>query len=296
MNSRVVLAGNNLAATYALDLLLEACDRRDILAIAPERDRVTAWHVSLEAAARSAGVECMSPADVNTPEVITRIQEHRPGLLLSVYYTQIFSTAILGSVHGPLLNFHPSLLPRHRGTAPLIWAIVEGDLVTGVTVHHLDEGVDTGRVILQHPLPIHRDDTGYELHLKMAKLVRSTAAEIIRVWADGQQIPPGHQQIGEASYHSSRDPQLNHLEWRLDRKRIRDTVRALAPPLPGAFAYVDDQPLVIARVEAIDSAGLRPKPHGMIELIHGEAPIVWAGDGPLRIDSFVDKGDIWPGS
>jgi methionyl-tRNA formyltransferase len=296
VNSRVVLAGNSLAATYALDLLLEVCDRRDILTIAPEPDRVAAWHVSLEAAALGAGVECISPVDVNAPEVIERIREHEPALLLSVYYTQIFSTPILGSVDGPLLNFHPSLLPRHRGTAPLIWAIVEGDSVTGVTVHHLDEGVDTGRVVLQHPLPIHWDDTGYQLHLKTAKLVRSTAAEIIQLWVAGEHIPSGQLQTGEASYHSTRDPQVNHLEWHVDRKRIRDTVRALAPPLPGAFAYVESQPLVIASVEPIDAVGLRPKPHGMLELAHRGAPIVWAADGPLRIHSFVDEGHLWPGS
>ena len=294
MSPRVVLAGNNLAATYVLDLLLEACDRTDILAIVPQPDKVAAWHVSLEVAARDAGVVCISPVDVNAPDVIRRVLEHEANLFLSVYYTQIFTTETLGAVDGSLLNFHPSLLPRHRGTAPLIWAIIEGDSVTGVSVHHLDEGVDTGRVVMQHALPIHRYDTGYQLHLKIAKLVRSMAAAIIRGWVSGREISPGQLQTGDVSYHSSRDPKVNHLDWRLERRRLRDTVRALAPPLPGAFSYVDGEPLVIASLEPIDAVGLRPRAHGMLELTQ-DATIVWAGDGPLRIDSFVDSGRIWPG-
>jgi methionyl-tRNA formyltransferase len=295
VSSRVVLAGNNLAAGYVLDLLLEVCDPSDVLAIAPKPERVAAWQVSLQTAAQDAGVECLAPSDVNTPEVVERIRGHEPSLFLSIYYTQIFSTTMLRAVGCPLLNFHPSLLPRHRGTAPLIWAIVDGDSVTGVTVHHLDEGVDTGCVVLQHPLPIHPDDTGYELHLKMAKLVRSTAAGIIRGWGSGTPVPVGRLQAGEASYHSSRDPNVNHLDWSLGRRRLRDTVRALAPPLPGAYANIDDQPLVIVRLEPIDSTGRQPKPPGMLDIVAGGMPIVWASDGAMRIESFVHDGQIRPG-
>ena len=91
-----------------------------------------------------------------------------------MYYTQLFR-ALLDAMRGRYaLNFHPSLLPRHRGVAPLIWAIAEGDAKAGLTVHHIDADVDAGRIVMQRPLPIHRDDTGFSLHMKTAKLVRAT--------------------------------------------------------------------------------------------------------------------------
>jgi methionyl-tRNA formyltransferase len=297
MTSRVVLAGNNLAAVSTLELLLQVCEPDEILALAPEPTRVAGWHASLEDAAREAGVTCIAPARVNEPDVVERISAHRAELLLSVYYTQIFSESIFQAVNGPLLNFHPSLLPLHRGTAPLIWAIIEGDALTGLTVHHLDSGVDTGNIVMQHALPIHVEDTGFQLHLKMAKLVRATAAELIRGWSNGQEIPPGRPQTGEATYHSSADPRVNHLDWSSGRTRIRNVVRALAPPLPGAFTLIDDEQLVITRVEPVEYAGLKkPKPSGMLEIRRDGVPIVWAGDGPLGIAGFLDQHGVRPGS
>jgi methionyl-tRNA formyltransferase len=290
VSSKVVLAGNNLAAVYTLELLLQALRPGAILAIAPDPNRPAPWHVSLQRAAGEAGVQCLTPTDVNDPEVLVRVRDHRPELLLSVYYTQIFREGMVEAIAGPALNFHPSLLPRHRGTAPLIWAIIEGDSVTGITVHHIDEGVDTGNIVIQHPLPIHPADTGYHLHLKTAKLVRSVAADLIRMWAAGEDIPAGRQQTGEATYHSSRDPNVNHIDWSLDRARIRNIVRAIAPPLPGAFTLIDGEPLVLARVEPIERSGSKRKPPGMVELVRGQPPIVWAGDGAMELTTFIDDG------
>ncbi len=216
--------------------------------------------------------------------------------MLSVYYTQIFSKAILAAVNGPLLNFHPSMLPRHRGTAPLVWAIVEGDAVTGLTIHHLDEGVDTGDIVAQYPMPIHPDDTGYQLHMKMANLVRAAAAELLRTWLAERTVPEGEPQTGLATAHSSRDPSVNHIDWAQPRATVRNVVRALSPPLPGAFAYIGDTQVVIASVELVERPGSTPKPSGMVETRGTSAPIVWAGDGPLEITSFVHEGALREGS
>ncbi|HLF67968.1 MAG TPA: formyltransferase family protein [Gaiellaceae bacterium] len=265
-----------------------------MLAIAPERS--APWHSSLQEAARQAGVPCLTPDDVNDEAVLARVAEHEAELLLSVYYTQVFAPRLLEAVDGPAVNLHPSLLPRHRGVAPIVWAIAEGDRVTGLTAHHIDEGIDTGPVIVQRPLPIHPEDTGYRLHLKMAGLVRATAADLLRPFLGGEGIPPGLPQTGVSTYHSRRDPQLNRLDWSSPRERIRDIVRALAPPLPGAFMLLNGEALVIARVELVPHEEtrreLRP---GMVELGRDGVPLVWAADGPLKLTAFVDGGEIVPG-
>jgi methionyl-tRNA formyltransferase len=265
-----------------------------VLAIAPQRS--ASWHASLAEAARRAGVACLTPDDVNDETVLARVAEHHPELLLSVYYTQLFAPRLLDAVDGPAVNFHPSLLPRHRGVAPIVWAIADGDRVTGLTAHYIDEGVDTGAVIVQRPLPIHAEDTGYRLHLKMARLVRATASALLRAFFAGEGLGSGIPQSGVATYHSRRDPQLNHLDWTSSRHRIRNIVRALAPPLPGAFTLLNDEALVIARVEFVpdEQAGRELRP-GMVELASDGVPLVWAGDGALRLAAFVDAGEIVPG-
>ena len=176
---RIALAGNNLAAALTLDLLLEAFAPDDILVIVPPVTEARGWQRSLADHARLNGVTCLAPENVNDERTTRLVTEHEPDLFLSVYYTQIFRGELLETIRGRALNFHPSLLPLHRGNAPLIWAVANGDPITGLSVHHIDEGIDTGPLVFQHKLPIHPEDTGYSLHRKMALLVRATAAELL---------------------------------------------------------------------------------------------------------------------
>ncbi len=294
---RLALAGNNLAAVYTLDLLLEVVEPGDLLVIAPHPGDQPEWQESLAEHASARKVAVLAPANVNEPEIAAQVASHDPDLFLSVYYTQIFRDELMNAIEGRALNFHPSLLPRHRGNAPLIWAIVEGDRRTGLSVHHIDEGIDTGNVVVQRPLPIHENDTGYVLHRKMAKLVRATAGGIIRDFVAGKRIPPGQPQSGPASYHGVRDPRVNHIDWSDPRERIRNIVRALAPPLPGAFSLVAGAPLVIARVDPIEApAGAWQKTPGMVEVGSANTPIVWARDGAVRLTAVMLDGTTEPGS
>lgn len=287
---RVVLAGNNAAAVDVLDLLLEVLSKEAVMALAPPGTPRAAWQQSLSDAAAARGVECLTPTDVNDEATVTRLRAHAPTLLLSVYYTQLFRSELMASVDGPLLNFHPSLLPRHRGHAPLIWAIVEGDAVTGLSVHEIDAGVDTGPLLYQRSIPIHRLDTGFDLHQKMRFLVRATAADLLRTWLEDGSLPQPIEQAGAASVHTLKDPQVNHLSWHDARDRIRNIVRALAPPLPGAFVEAGRRRLGIAAVEFAQEQTLVPRPAGMVEIDSDGYPVVWAADGPLRLLHAWDGG------
>ncbi len=291
---RIALAGNNLAAVYTLDLLLEAVLGDDLLVIASDSSG-PAWQESLASHARRVEVDCITPSDVNEREVATRVAAHDPDLFLSVYYTQVFKGDLMRAIQGKALNFHPSLLPRHRGNAPLIWAIVEGDPMTGLSVHHIDAGIDTGNIVTQRKMPIHETDTGYVLHRKMANLVRAAAAEILRDFLSARALPVGQEQSGQSSYHSARDPRVNHLVWSDSRERIRSVVRALAPPLPGAYSHVDGETLVLARVDPVDTSRSSTKTPGMIEIERDGTPIVWASDGALRITAALVDDSLVPG-
>ena len=290
----VVLAGNNEASVLVLDLLLEAMAPGELLVIAPPGGPRHGWQRSLARAAQQRDVRCLTPDDVNDETTVEAVRAHAAGLLLSVYYTKLFKTPFLEAVDGPRLNFHPSLLPRHRGTAPLIHAIAEGDTATGLSVHHLELGVDTGRLVWQRPLPILPHDTGWDLHHKMNRLVGAAAAELLRGWLADGTLPEAIDQVGEPSYHSSRDPRLNHLDWTAPRRRVRDVVRALAPPLPGAFTVWRGTEVVLASVTEVDDDGPAEAP-GVVR-IGRDGPRVWAADGALRVDEFLLGGERWPGS
>lgn len=282
---RIVIAGNNLSAVLVLDLVLEFAEPAQVLCLVPpEAGPLRSWQPSLAIAAAERGVRCIQPESPNTPETVEQIRSFGAGLLLSVYYTAIFGPDLLDAVRGPCINFHPSLLPLHRGTAPLVWAIVEGDHRTGVTAHLLDEGVDTGQVLVQRPLPIHPEDTGYDLHRKAARLVAAIAAQLLRTYVATGALPDPRAQVGRTSYHSRRDPSVNHVRWSDPSRRVVDVVRALAPPLPGAYCVVGDQRVTLAKVRATPVPADRRWQPGLLSL-RGDLPIVWAGDGPVQIEA-----------
>jgi UDP-4-amino-4-deoxy-L-arabinose formyltransferase/UDP-glucuronic acid dehydrogenase (UDP-4-keto-hexauronic acid decarboxylating) len=288
-----LLAGNSQAAIDVLELMLELWRPDEILVIAPPHGPKHSWQPSLAERAGHEGVRVLAPQDVNDPAVIAELGQRRTDLLLSVYYTQIFSPALLDVVDGLRLNFHPSLLPRHRGTAPLIWAIAEGDEQTGVTVHELTRGVDTGPIWWQRPLGIHRDDTGYTLHLKAAKLVRSIAADLLRRLEQDRPLPEPIAQTGAVSVHTSRDPQLNRIDWTLPAVRIRNVVRALAHPLPGADTTWSGETVGIERVELSDARRASHRP-GMVDVAADGEVVVSAGDGALRLVTIRRDGRLLP--
>jgi methionyl-tRNA formyltransferase len=293
MTPRITLAGNNLAAIYVLELLLEALPPDHVLVVAPPDQQRAPWHASLSAAGRDRGVETFQPVDAGSDEAIARIVGHQGDLLLSVYFTQVFRRPLLDALRGPALNFHPSLLPRHRGVAPVVWAIVEGDDYTGVTVHHIDEGVDTGPIVCQSKMPIHPCDTGYRLHLKTARLVRSCAATLLRPFLHGVPIPGGHPQQGSATVHR-RAESVNHVCWEWPVERIRNVVRALAPPLDGAFVLSAGQQVTLSEVSVLPCPAGPTKPPGTVELGRDQRPVVWGVDGLVRIDRCRESAELAP--
>jgi methionyl-tRNA formyltransferase len=283
-NRKILLAGNGAAACASLDLALSLRPPADVLVLAPSGGPLHAWQDSLEAAAARRGVRCLTPERVNEPDVVAEIAAFGADLLLSVYYTQIFRPALLEAVNGPRLNVHPSLLPRHRGTAPLIWAIVEGDTRTGVTVHHLDTSVDTGRIVIQRELSIHDEDTGSTLHDKATRLAVATVADLLRRWSYGEPIPEGYAQEGPGCLHRKADATLNLIDPQDSPERVARIVRALAPPLPGATIALPGGLLTLCRVTPVEISG----PAGTL---------TWTADGPVYLlaSGGVRLDRIWAG-
>ena len=295
---RVIVAGNGQAAGEILTARAGSGGCEDLLGVAPPGEGMRhGWQPALAPTAQQLGVRLLQPVAVRSGDVFAEIAAFRPTLLLSVCYTQIFDDRLLGEVDGPALNFHPSLLPRHRGVAPLIWAIAEGDTRTGVTVHHLDTGIDTGDVVVQRSLAIHPLDTGYRLHQKTSRLMVGIGLDLLRRLAAGEALPVGEPQSGSSSEHRRSDPQLNHVDWDDGAERIRNVVRALAPPLPGAFFTHRSGQVVLAKVRS----ELRPRRArqamvGSVELYDDGTPAVQAADGSVVVERLVLDGTTVSGA
>lgn len=286
----MILAGNNEAAVRVLDLLVELTGSDQLWCLVPDHAQVGSWQADLGRFAEERRVPYRRVRDVNADDVVEAVHGFGPDLLISVYFTQLLGRTFLDALACPAVNLHPSLLPRHRGVAPLVWAIIDGDTRTGVSAHLIDDGVDTGPLLLQRMLPIHPDDTGAALHRKASRLAAAMAGELLRHLRDHGELPEARMQTGASTYRDRRHPLVNHLDWTDPAERIRNVVRALAPPLPGAYTYVGTHRVTLVRVEPLPARGQRPWQPGTLSLGRDGDPVVWAADGPVRV-AQVDLND-----
>jgi methionyl-tRNA formyltransferase len=245
----------------------------------------------VRAAARGLPVIC--PEKVNCPEVLAQLAAWRPDAAVVVAYGQFLGPALLRLPRLGCLNIHLSLLPRHRGAAPVQWAIACGDARTGVTAMLLDEGMDSGPLLLQAEEPIREDDTAGTLHARLAALGASMLCDVLPRWAAGDLRPVPQDPAGVTLAPKLRKED-GLLDWRAGAAAIDRRVRAFnpwpachvsLPPRPGTAAGGRER-LKILRVAPLPGfAGVDPSlpPGAVCDLRTGEGPAVRVGDGAVRL-------------
>ncbi|MEW6272222.1 MAG: formyltransferase [Thermodesulfobacteriota bacterium] len=254
------------------------------------------WFRSVAELARAHGIAVIAPDDVNADDAVRAIAAAEPELLLSFYFRQMMRPPVLALPTVAALNLHGSLLPRYRGRAPVNWVLLRGEKETGVTLHVMDEKPDHGDVVAQRRVEISRDDTALSLTRKLAAEARLLLREAYPLLVAGRapRIPQDHR---AASYFGGRRPEDGAIDWSRPAEAIRNLVRAVTDPWPGAFTSLDGRRLYVWWAET--RSGPRDGPPGTITLDAGGPPLVAAGDGALELcdlsweDGARQSGVAW---
>jgi methionyl-tRNA formyltransferase len=191
-----------------------------------------------KALAMTLNLPVLQPQKVRRPEELDRIRTLRPDLIVVMAYGQILPKALLEMPALACLNLHASLLPRHRGAAPIQASILAGDTVTGITVMHMAEGLDTGDILVAKSMPIRRRETGGSLHDRLAEIgpeTLSIALELVLA----RTAPRTPQDESLATYAPKLDRESGRIDWSRDCWHLDRLVRAMNP-WPGAFTSVQD--------------------------------------------------------
>jgi methionyl-tRNA formyltransferase len=194
-------------------------------------------------------------------EVVRGLQ---PDLIVVVAYGQILPKSILSIPKFGAINVHASLLPKYRGAAPIAWAILKGEKVTGVTTMMMDEGMDTGDILLQAEVPIGDEEICERLHDRLASSGAQLLLETLEKMKTGD-IRPIPQDHSKATYAPPLKKEDGHIDWGKGAKDIDRQIRAFNP-WPGAFTKWGDQLLKIFKGE-VKEGGPAGKP----------GAVVWAG-------------------
>ena len=186
--------------------------------------------------AKSLGVTVLQPPRVRKPEALAEIQKLSPDLIVVMAYGQILPKTLLEMPRIACINLHASLLPRHRGAAPIQASMVAGDNETGMTTMHMSEGLDTGDIILQRSILIGHRETGGSLHDRLAVLGPEILAETIPQLVEGT-APRIKQDESLATYAPKLDRDSGRIDWTQSAFYLDRLIRAMNP-WPGAYTVL----------------------------------------------------------
>jgi methionyl-tRNA formyltransferase len=289
---RVVFMGSAEVSAVVLRAMMEAPWCRVVgVATAPDRPagrRLRTRPCPCRAEALRHGLETIAPEKINAPETRERIAAWEPEVIVVAAYGQLLGESLLTMPPLGCLNVHLSLLPRHRGAAPVQRAIATGDSVTGVTIMRMDKGMDSGDIVAQAQEPIRPDDTAGTLQERLAGLGADLLLRCLPEWAAGR-IVPRPQNQAEATFAPRLRKEEGLLDWHLPATTLALRVRAFSP-WPGCFAWLTTPRGAQPRHErlkvlaaAAEKSPADDLPPGTVADTAGPGPAVATGAGLLRL-------------
>lgn len=249
----VVLAYHDVGCA-GLDALLR--NGFEIAALFTHKDDPgeTVWFGSVAEMAASRGIPVFAPDDINHPMWAARIRELKPDIIFSFYYRKMVKKPILDIPRAGCLNLHGSLLPKYRGRCPVNWVLVNGEKETGVTLHYMTPKPDDGDIVAQRRIAISGDDTAQTLFARMVPASAAMLDEVLPLIKSGR-APRKPQDHSKASYFGGRRPADGEIDWTRDNRSVRNLVRAVTRPYPGAFTHLGERKCIFWSVRLAQGKG-----------------------------------------
>jgi len=286
---RVVFMGTPAFAVPALESVAGVCDVA-LVVTQPDRPRGRGLETGaseVAVAARALGLEVLKPADPNAPDVIARVRAAAPDVAAVVAFGAILSRELLALPRLGGINLHGSLLPDYRGASPVQRALWDGRALTGVTTMWMDEGIDTGDLILQRCEPIRPDDDGGTLAARLAALGGPLLAESL-VLAHAGHAARTRQDRSVGSYAKKLRKEDGTMDWSLDAPSIWHRLRAVTP-WPGAATVHDGRRLGVLRAMPWDTLPSGAAAGTLIAVEQGGVRVA-CGIGTLRLERVKPEG------
>ncbi len=289
---RTVFLGTGDIGLPALEALAESGEH-EVAAVFTQPDRPFGRKGELKpsgpkrfAAAR--GIPVHQPEKVRDREVLKLLAGYSPEVIVVVAYGQILPKALLDLPPVACLNLHASILPRHRGAAPVQASILAGDAESGMTVMYMDEGLDTGDILLVGRVPVAADETGGSLHDRLAAAGPGVLLEALSLLAAGD-APRRPQDHAAASHQGKLERRDGELDWSLPAEELERRVRAF-DPWPGTFTRLPDGTALKVFPFVGTVAGAAARPGEVLAAGRGEILVACGGGGALRLGEVQPAG------
>ncbi len=286
----IVIAYHNIGCAGIRALLAHGYD---IQAVFTHKDdpQENIWFESVAELAATNDIPVYAPEDINHPLWVARIRDMGPDILFSFYYRNMVGKEILEIPPAGCLNLHGSLLPRYRGRCPVNWVLVNGEKETGVTLHYMTPRPDDGDIVGQQHVSIEDADTAQSLHEKLTaaagELLDDLLPKIMENRAD--RIA---QKKEDTIYFGGRGPKDGEINWNQSATMVRNLVRAVTRPYPGAFSWLSNCKCILWQVDVAEKAS--DASPGIV--ISTDPLMIACGEGTVHVRfAQIEKGAFMNG-
>jgi methionyl-tRNA formyltransferase len=285
---RIVFMGTPAAAAVSLERLIK--DGHEVAAVYTQPDRPAGRgkkvHESpVKTFAAGHGLNVIQPQKIKTTEALETFLSHEADAAIVVAYGRILPAPFLTAFPNGAINVHFSLLPKYRGAAPVNWAIINGERVTGVTTMQMDEGLDTGDVLMQAETPIGAGETAIELMERLSLLGADLLSETLDSIGGLVPRPQDHALATLAPLLRKGD---GRIDWSMSAGQIAAQVRGFQP-FPTAYTFLGDKKITVWRAGAAKRAS-PSEPGAVIEASGNRLSVACGKDSQIEIKELQLEG------
>ena len=279
---KVIFMGTPDFSVGTLEALIEAGHEVVLAVTQPDKPKGRGGKMQYPPVKETAlehGIPVFQPKKIRDPQAIAELEKYSADVMVVIAFGQILPKQILEMTPYGCINVHASLLPKYRGAAPIQWAVINGEEVSGVTTMQMDEGLDTGDMLLKTELTLDKKETGGSLHDKLAKAGADLCVETLRA-LENQTAVWKKQGESPTPYASMLDKKLGDIDWNQEAKAIERLIRGLNP-WPSAYTRLQGKTLKIWKAEVLLEHSQEAP--GQITEVTKDSIVVQTGQGRLKI-------------
>jgi methionyl-tRNA formyltransferase len=279
---RIVFMGTPDFAVPSLEAVLKSEDAVVGLVTQPDRPKGRGHSLipsPVKRVAQREHIPLLQPTKMKDPEFFRVLSEWKPDIIAVAAFGRILPSAVLTLPAKGCINVHGSLLPKYRGAGPIQWAIINGEMETGITTMLMEEGMDTGALLLQETIEIRKDDTAGSLSLRLAELGGRLLVKTLEQWKAGTLVPQP-QDHSRATLAPLLKKEDGLIDWTMPAVAVVNRIRGLAP-WPGAYTFYGSDRWTLLKGEVLPGP-LTGVP-GSIAAVTKQAIHVETGEGLLAI-------------
>lgn len=278
---RIVLAGSVISTRRTLQKLLQHnLDVVGVLGLDVQASKNVSGYARVDDLLADTDIPYVDFTNINDSDIVAQVRAWQPDLLFVVGLSQLIKQPLMSLPQVGCVGFHPTLLPKGRGRAPIAWLILDAEEAGAATFFLIDDGVDAGPILAQRSFQITSSDYASDVVQKLEVAIDAALDSWLPILKDGQWKPVS-QNASEATYRGKRTRADGLIDWSQSARTIYALIRAASRPHPGAYTYVKGRRLLIWKAELVE----KPIKGGIGRILEnsGEKIVVQTGEGLLAL-------------